>query len=246
VGRTLWRNDILHWAALGSRRVELWLATAQLSEHARAFLRSVASQGRQVPTSPSRKCSLIEGLRQGEVPDLKLNESGSVAGGGGPLWALRAFCFQDMSAVDKFMWLEKARVDSILGASRGSLPSVRSGIRCYLAFVTAVAPETPSFFPPQLQLLVAWSRLFRVRGVFSNYLGYVKTGCMLVKAPTEVWLRVSCSRVGLLACVSCRSLTTQRCRRRRWPSIRQACSCDATPCSYSGLRLGLGGFFGMG
>ena len=186
MGRTLWRNDIVHWAALGSRHAESWLATAELSEQARVFLRSVVSRGKQVPKSPTKECSLVDGLSQGMVPVLKLHETGSLAEGGGPMRALKALCLQDMSAPDRVIWLEKARVDSILGATSGSLPSVRSGIRCYLAFVTAVAPDTLNFFPPQLGLLIAWSRLFRVRGVFSNYLGYVRTGCMLVKAPTEV------------------------------------------------------------
>ena len=33
---------------------------------------------------------------------------------------------------------------------------------------------------------MAWSVLFRSEGTFANYLGYLKTACLLCKAPTEV------------------------------------------------------------
>ena len=35
------------------------------------------------------------------------------------------------------------------------------------------------YFPPDIQLLQAWAQLFRHEGTFANYLGYVRTGCML-------------------------------------------------------------------
>ena len=42
------------------------------------------------------------------------------------------------------------------------------------------------YFPPQLDTLLAWSTTFRSAGTLSNYLGYVKTGCLIVGASTEV------------------------------------------------------------
>ena len=41
-------------------------------------------------------------------------------------------------------------------------------------------------FPPSLPVLLAWSTLFRSHRTLTNYLGYVKTGCMLVGVCTEV------------------------------------------------------------
>ena len=41
-------------------------------------------------------------------------------------------------------------------------------------------------FPPSLDTLLAWCALFRHVGTLSNYLGYVKTGCLLVKADVAV------------------------------------------------------------
>ena len=40
--------------------------------------------------------------------------------------------------------------------------------------------------PPTLNMLLTWSTMFRSSGTFGNYLGYVKTACMLEEAPTEV------------------------------------------------------------
>ena len=88
------------------------------------------------------------------------------------------------------MWMEEARLDAILCSCRRSLPSLRSGIRCYMSFVAHCAiagkERKPQYFPPSLETLLAWSSLFRCPGTWSNYIGYVKTACMLCKASTAV------------------------------------------------------------
>jgi len=43
------------------------------------------------------------------------------------------------------------------------------------------------YFPPKLEWLLAWSTLFRSEGTLGNYLGYVKTGCLLCKASVKVF-----------------------------------------------------------
>jgi len=40
--------------------------------------------------------------------------------------------------------------------------------------------------PPKLNVLLAWSTLFRNAATWKNYLGYVKTACMLTNAPVKV------------------------------------------------------------
>ena len=86
-------------------------------------------------------------------------------------------------------WMEAARLEAVLGSCRRSLPSVRSGLRLYIAFVaTLVGSEAGvSLFPPRLEWLQAWSGLFRSERTFGNYLGYVSTGCMLVRADVSVF-----------------------------------------------------------
>ena len=42
------------------------------------------------------------------------------------------------------------------------------------------------FFPPRLKVLLAWTTMFRSGGTLRNYLGYVKTGCIIVEANTGV------------------------------------------------------------
>lgn len=88
---------------------------------------------------------------------------------------------------------------------RYSLSSLRSGLKCYIAFMSkqrcplsgvrvciaqrnadTCYPGAASYFPPQGEALLAWSTLFRCGKTLRNYMGYVKTGCMLVGTSTEV------------------------------------------------------------
>ena len=63
----------------------------------------------------------------------------------------------------------------------------RSGLQCYVAFVRAIAGENVSrLFPPRLEWLQAWAALFRNSRTFANYLGYVRVGCLVVKADTGI------------------------------------------------------------
>ena len=41
------------------------------------------------------------------------------------------------------------------------------------------------YFPPKLDVLLAWSQLFRSKDTFGNYLNHVRTACILVKQPME-------------------------------------------------------------
>ena len=56
-----------------------------------------------------------------------------------------------------------------------------------MAFVKAIVGENVAAFPPRVEWLQAWGRMFRCSGTFSNYLGYAKVGCMLVKQDTSVF-----------------------------------------------------------
>ena len=101
--------------------------------------------------------------------------------GGGPRKAVRALQihFDSTAGIDRAAWLEDARVEAIVGSCRKSIESVKSGLRCYLAFVqTTVNARLP--FPPKLEWLQAWATRFQCDETFSNYVGYVKTGCILV------------------------------------------------------------------
>ena len=105
------------------------------------------------------------------------------------------------------IWLEEARLHAILGACRGSIASVKSGIRCFVAFIGAVFArrhvswagvasssfadasglKTGSrYFPPTVEALLAWSRCFRNSRTWQNYIGYVKTACLVAGEPVEV------------------------------------------------------------
>ena len=107
--------------------------------------------------------------------------------GMGPRRALKVLALVQKSAVERSAWLEQARLDAIVGSCKGSLGSVKSGVRCYVAIVEDSVGGTPVFFPPKLEWVLAWAKLFRCKRTFSNYVGYVKTACLLVKADVAVF-----------------------------------------------------------
>ena len=90
--------------------------------------------------------------------------------------------------VKREKWLANARVAAILGSCSLSLPSVRSGCRCYLAFAEKVLGKLPArALPPSVDDLLAWSCTFRCAETFSNYLSYVKVGTLLSGANADVF-----------------------------------------------------------
>ena len=117
-----------------------------------------------------------------------------ISKGVGPRAALMKLGLQAKSPSEKIVWVEDARMRSILGSCKLSLPSVMSGLRCWVAFIgmcvcgcmhcgcgsvfrrafaDVLRPHRKIYFPPELEMLQAWSELFRSSLTFSNYLGYV-------------------------------------------------------------------------
>ena len=51
----------------------------------------------------------------------------------------------------------------------------------------AAIGKVPRYFPPKLEWLQAWALLFRCHLTFSNYLGYVKTACLIVGTDVSIF-----------------------------------------------------------
>ena len=109
------------------------------------------------------------------------------AAGFGPRDALKRVMSTVKSEAEKNAYMQGARLDAILGSCLASLPSVRSGVRCYLAFADAMGHKGGMYLPPRLDMLLTWSTLFRSVGTFSNYMGHVKTSCLLIGVSTDVF-----------------------------------------------------------
>ena len=58
---------------------------------------------------------------------------------------------------------------------------------CYIAFIRAIKGTNARLFPPEIDWLLAWASMFRCSGTFSNYLGYVKVGCLIERADVLVF-----------------------------------------------------------
>jgi hypothetical protein len=98
----------------------------------------------------------------------------------GPRSTISALELTLHSQAEKSKWCSQARVNAIIGSCSRSLPSVKSGCRCYFAFAQRVLGKTQAqALPPTLDELLAWSGVFRCAETFSNYLSYVKVGTLL-------------------------------------------------------------------
>ncbi len=76
-------------------------------------------------------------VRKGNVASLGSGERwhSKTAAGLGPRSALRKFELGQLSLDDRLAWVEKARLQAILGSCRLSIESLKSGVRCYVGFV---------------------------------------------------------------------------------------------------------------
>ena len=59
------------------------------------------------------------------------------------------------------------------------------------------------YLPPVLTMILTWSTVFRSEGTFANYLGYVKTACMIKGASVSVFNEPAITR--------CKVATKKRC-----------------------------------
>ena len=89
--------------------------------------------------------------------------------------------------VDRTSWLAWARTEAIVGSCPASHKSMLSGLRCYLSFAHGVLKKQGQELPPSLDDLLAYSLMFRCHRTFCNYLGYLRTGCVLAGVSTSVF-----------------------------------------------------------
>ena len=78
-------------------------------------------------------------------------------------------------------WLESARVCAIAGSCPRSHAEIRSAIRAYMALACKVEKVA---LPPTVDILLAWSTLFRSSGTFKNYLCGLRAACQIAGVST--------------------------------------------------------------
>ena len=83
------------------------------------------------------------------------------------------------------LFVKYARVEAMLESCPKSLSSHAVGLRCWASFADAVLKCNGRHLPPSLEGLVAWSTIFCVAGVYSNYLTAVRFGCQLSGLPFQ-------------------------------------------------------------
>ena len=130
-----------------------------------------------------------------------ISEALSDSGGGqfnisnvGPKKAAAELCMALPTQTSRCDWALSARVEAVVGSCKKSLPSAKSGMRAWITFFRDLLGKTGSSFPPELDDLLAWSRLFQHEGTFCNYVAYVRLGCEIVGAPIDVFGHPSVKR----------------------------------------------------
>ena len=99
--------------------------------------------------------------------------------GSGPRKAINSLSKSLTTDAARVAWLESARVAALTDSCSASMPSIQSGLRCWESFAAKVLGKPRGSLPPSLNELMAWSVMFRCSRTFSNYLGYVRLGCLL-------------------------------------------------------------------
>jgi len=100
----------------------------------------------------------------------------------GPKAEIRALEFK--SDNDASTWLENRRIDAIIGASPSARDGILTAVRCSTAFVVTVRSKEPAF-PPKVEMLQAWSAVFRYHRTFGNYVSLLKTACHILQVGTD-------------------------------------------------------------
>ena len=116
-----------------------------------------------------------------------------------PKQQLWGFGLASMSQAQKDRFVEEARQEAIVGSCARSWDYTVSGFRSYLKFAGQVLPLGASLLPPKSRILLAWQRTFRSHGTYCNYLGHVKTACLVRGVSTEV---LCCSASGHVVTVA--------------------------------------------
>lgn len=97
----------------------------------------------------------------------------------GPRAALAEAAERLRGPADAARWREVERARAMLQPCARSIPSVRSGLKCWEAYCVRVLHYPCMQIPPAIADLVAWGALFRCGATYANYCGYVRVGCLL-------------------------------------------------------------------
>ena len=125
-----------------------------------ARLKLMSSKKRKVVAVRVDSAPLDVVLPSALMDKLQKAERASFVATAGPRKTIDELCLKLHNQGDMDKWCAQARVDALLGSCSRSLPSVKSGCRCYLAFAERVLGKQAQVLPPMLDELLAWSGIF--------------------------------------------------------------------------------------
>ena len=89
-----------------------------------------SNAGRQSDRAP-----VADAIRRGAVDEVQERPRNCTSEFMGPRAVIRRLDLASWPADEKQAWVENARIDAILGSCRRTMPSVKSGIRCWTSFM---------------------------------------------------------------------------------------------------------------
>ena len=99
-------------------------------------------------------------------------------------------------------WADNARIEALCSSCGRSMGTVISAVRCWQEFCSKVLGiAAGKELPPTADGLAAWSRCFRNKGTYMNYLNGLKLACLIGGVPSDALEHPAVARAkrGLLA-----------------------------------------------
>jgi hypothetical protein len=93
-----------------------------------------------------------------------------------------------VTADDADAYCETARIIAVAGAAPRSAAWKDTGVRSWINFVVTVLRKDPAeAWPPTVSGLLGWATAFSSKGTFTNYLGAVKSVCLMKGVSTNAF-----------------------------------------------------------
>lgn len=122
-------------------------------------------------TSDGKLC-VQQGLLSGSRPELE-----GLGSSLKPAQANAALKLAVSRGMCPMQFLQRARVETVIGSAPTRIGASASALRCWAAFADAILLTRGKHLPPTLDGLIAFSCIFAVRGTFTNYLAGIRLGC---------------------------------------------------------------------
>ena len=114
----------------------------------------------------------------------------------GPLAASTSIATSFRTVMERNMWIEHSRIESLCCSTKRSIGSTRSALKCWMQFaVTCLGVPEHEELPPSIDGLIVWGRLFKNKDTYANYVSRLRLVCQIAGVCTSAFEDLSLARV---------------------------------------------------